>query len=110
MKGLSGIALIITVLLYTAPIATAADAAAGKELFAKKCASCHGTAGEGKESVAKMLKVEFHHLGAKEVQARSDADLKKIALEGTGKMKAVAGVDAKGVDDVVAYIRTLAKK
>jgi mono/diheme cytochrome c family protein len=89
--------------------ALAADAAAGKEVFAKKCANCHGTAGEGKEAVAKMLKVEIRHLGAKEVQSKADAELKKDFLQGTGKMKAVTGVDSKSADDVVAYLRTLKK-
>jgi mono/diheme cytochrome c family protein len=88
----------------------AADVAAGKEAFLKKCASCHGPAGEGKDAVAKMLKVTLAHLGSKEVQARSDADLKKIPLEGTGKMKAVKDVDPQMADDIVAFIRTLARK
>ena len=103
------VACIIAMLLWTMPSFAAGDAAAGKELFSKKCASCHGTAGEGKASVAKMLKVEMRHLGDKEVQAKSDADLRKITLEGTGKMKGVTGIDAKGADDLVAYIRTLKK-
>jgi mono/diheme cytochrome c family protein len=100
---------IVAMLLLAAPAFAAGDAAAGKELFAKKCASCHGAAGEGKESIAKMMKVEMHHLGAKEVQSKSDADLNKIATQGVGKMKAVTGIDAKGADDLVAYMRTLKK-
>ena len=101
--------LIVSVVLFVNPI-FAADTAAGKELFGKKCASCHGASGEGKESVAKMLKAEIHNLGSKEVQAKSDADLKKNILEGMGKMKAVKDIDAKGADDIVAYLRTFAKK
>ncbi len=46
-------------------------------------------------------------LGSKEVQAKSDADLKKIITQGTGKMKPVASVTGKQVDDVVAFVRTL---
>ncbi len=46
----------------------------------------------------------------KEVQAKSDADLKKTILEGAGKMKPVKDVDAKSADDIVSYLRTLAKK
>jgi len=98
----------VIALLLVAP-GYAADAAAGKELFLKKCASCHGAAGEGKDSIAKMLKVEIRPFTSKEVQAKTDADLKKPILEGTGKMKAVAGIDAQAADDVVAFIRTLKK-
>jgi mono/diheme cytochrome c family protein len=108
MRSFVAMILMTALLLYVTPL-LAADAAAGKDLYGKKCASCHGAAGEGKDSVAKMLKVEFKHLGSKEVQTKSDADLKKVILEGGGKMKGVKDVDAKSADDVVAYMRTLKK-
>jgi hypothetical protein len=54
-----------------------------------------------------MMKVEIPALGSKEVQAKSDAELKKVITEGKGKMKPVAGLSAKQVDNVVAFIRTL---
>jgi mono/diheme cytochrome c family protein len=97
------------VLLYTLP-SIAADTSAGKDLFAKKCANCHGAVGEGKDAIAKMFQVEMKPLASKEVQAKTDADLKKGILEGTGKMKPVKDIDAKSADDIVAYVRTLAKK
>jgi mono/diheme cytochrome c family protein len=100
---------LIGILLYVMPM-TAADAGAGKDLYAKKCASCHGPAGEGKDAIAKMFKIEMKPLNSKEVQARSDADIKKIILEGNGKMKPVADIDAKAAEDIVAYVRTLAEK
>jgi mono/diheme cytochrome c family protein len=109
MKALIALILMTAVLLYVMP-AMAADTNAGKDLFGKKCASCHGPDGEGKDAIAKMFKVEMKPLGSKEVQARSDADLKKVILEGSGKMKGVTGIDAKNADDIVAYLRTLAKK
>ena len=110
MKSVFVLVLGLVVLVSTAPVSMAADAAAGKAIYSKKCANCHGPSGEGKESVAKMLKIELKHLGAKEVQAKSDAELQRIILKGDGKMKVVAGIDAKGADDVIAYVRTLAKK
>src|SRR5437667_6788292 len=98
MKSFFRMAAILTMTIYaTAPFA-AGDAAAGKADYAKKCASCHGQAGEGKDAIAKTLKVELKHLGSKEVQAMSDADLKKVAMQGTGKMKPVKDVDAKSAD------------
>ncbi len=86
------------------------DATAGKEVYMKRCATCHGPAGEGKEAIAKMLKVELHHLGSKEVQAKSDADLRKIITQGTGKMKPVTGLSDAEIANLIAYVRTLAKK
>jgi mono/diheme cytochrome c family protein len=96
-------------LLGITPAFAAEDAATGKATFSTKCAACHGPAGEGKDSVAKMLNVEMRQLGSKEVQSQSDSDLKKVILEGRGKMKAAAGIDTKTADDVVAYLRTLKK-
>jgi mono/diheme cytochrome c family protein len=92
------------------PLFAGSDVAAGKDAYLKKCASCHGQAGEGKEAVAKMMKVTLAHLGSKKVQARTDADLKKIPLEGTGKMKPVKDVNAQMAEDIIAYVRTLAQK
>jgi len=109
MRGLMVSIVLMAVLLYVNPL-LAADAGAGKDVFAKKCASCHGAAGEGKETIAKMFQVEMKPLSGKEIQAKSDADLKKTILEGTGKMKPVKDVDAKSADDIVSYLRTLAKK
>jgi mono/diheme cytochrome c family protein len=102
-------AVLITVVVVIGP-AWAADAAAGKAVFAKKCVSCHGPNGEGKDAIAKMMKVEMRNLASKEVQAKSDAELAKNAKDGVGKMKPTSGVTEKDADDIVAYLRTLAKK
>src|SRR3989337_2263826 len=61
----------------------AGDATAGKALYDKKCATCHGKLGEGNPNLAKTLKVEFRHLGSKEVQAKSDDELKKVDRKST---------------------------
>jgi mono/diheme cytochrome c family protein len=110
MKYVPKAMLILAMAVSSAPMLAAADADAGKAVFLKKCATCHGQAGEGKDAMAKMLKVELRHLGSKEVQSRSDAELKKTVVEGTGKMKPVKDIDDKAADDIVAYLRTLAKK
>lgn len=78
----------------------------GKALFAVKCQACHGANGEGKPAIAKMFNATIHPLGSKEVQSKSDADLKKIILTGQGKMKPIAVSDSEAAD-IVAFIRTL---
>ena len=83
------------------------DATAGKAVYDKSCATCHAADGAPKEAIAKMLKVEIPHLGAKEVQAKSDADLKKVITEGYQKMKPVKGLADKDVANVIAVVRTL---
>lgn len=97
------------VLAVPAWLAAKGDAAAGKLVYDKKCATCHGAAGEGKDSIAKMMKVELRHLGSKEVQAKNDADLSKVVTEGTGKMKPVKGLTEADLANLSAYLRTLKK-
>jgi hypothetical protein len=41
------------------------------------------------------------------VQSRSDAEIRQIVANGKGKMKPVAGLVKKQVDDAIAYVRTL---
>jgi mono/diheme cytochrome c family protein len=102
--------LAVASLASTASAAPAGDGAAGKAVYTKKCASCHGEKGEGKEAIAKMMKVEMKHLGSKEVQAKSDDELKKDTTQGFGKMKGVQGLSEKDVADLIAYVRSLAQK
>ena len=107
----NGLSLGLVLLLVVAVPALAAgkgDAVAGKTLFASKCASCHGASGEGKDAIAKMFKVEMKHLGSKEVQAKSDAELKKGITEGSGKMRPVKLSDDEAAN-VIAFVRTLKK-
>lgn len=108
MKNLlKGLAVIVVVGLVVAPLLFAAgNAEAGKTLYGTKCATCHAKDGAGNPGIAKALKVELKHLGSKEVQAKSDAELTKMILEGTGKMKAVK-LSAEDAANVVAYVRTL---
>ena len=64
MKFLFAVLLLAAVVVWATPV-FAADVAAGKELYGKKCAGCHGVAGEGKDTIAKTFKVELHHLDRK---------------------------------------------
>lgn len=88
---------------------SAADSAAGKAVYEKKCKMCHGASGEGNPGMAKALNVTIANLSSADVQKLSDADIKKAVTEGKGKMKPVAGLSDADVDNVIAYVRTLKK-
>jgi mono/diheme cytochrome c family protein len=84
--------------------AWAADAAAGKTLYATKCKSCHGPDGTPPPAMVKALGVK--PLSDPGTQGKSDGDLKDAILKGSGKMKAQA-VSAGEADNLVAYVRTI---
>lgn len=84
-----------------------AGAPEGKAVFAAKCQQCHGPNGEGKPAIAKLYKIEMHALGSKEIQAKSDGDIKTTITAGHGKMKPVSGLSDKQIADVIAFVRTL---
>jgi mono/diheme cytochrome c family protein len=78
----------------------------GKDVYKKKCQSCHGPNGDK----TTYKDVTFPALTAKETQAESDADLKKQSASGkTGKMGNVSGLSPQDLADVVAFIRSLAQ-
>ncbi len=102
---------LILILVLATPLLVvgAGDGGKGKAVFTGKCASCHGPDGAGKEAIAKMLKTTMRPLGSKEVQAKTDAEVRKDISEGNGKMKPVK-LTAEELANVIAYVRTLAKK
>jgi len=103
------IVITLALAVFAAGVSLAADAKAGEAVYSKSCKSCHGADGSGNPAIAKMMKVDLRDLKSAEVQSKSDADLKKVVTDGTGKMKPVAAVTGSSVDDVVAYLRSLKK-
>ena len=87
----------------TASSTWAADATAGKAVYATKCKSCHGADGEGNPAIAKAMKVELKPLSS------STADVKDVITKGQGKMKPMPAVAGADLDNVVAYVKTLKK-
>lgn len=107
MKPLINAALVLTAV---AGIVTAADAHAGQGLYEKSCKACHGNDGQGNPGLAKAMNVTIPDLRSSEVQTKTDAQIKKVISEGKGKMRPVTSISADQAQDVIAYIRTLAKK
>jgi len=112
MKAFGFVVLFVALALSLAylPITVQAqNATAGKEVYSKKCQSCHGADGSGNPAMAKAFKVELKPLGSAEVQKKSDAEIKKDITDGIGKMKPVTGLAGSDLDNVVAHVRTFKK-
>lgn len=97
--------------------AQAADVAAGKAKFQTLCASCHGATGKGDGAAAAALTPRPRNLAdAAYMKTRSDADLKKVIMDGgpaVGKSASMppwkASLQGADLDNIVAYIRSFAK-
>jgi mono/diheme cytochrome c family protein len=103
--------ILLTVLfcIWEAPLLNAADAQAGKTLYDANCKGCHGAKGEGNPTIGTMLGVTFRHLGSKQVQAKTDEELRENAAKGTGKFqKRPTTLTDSQLQDIVAFVRTLA--
>ena len=112
--GLGGAAgaLAVAALLAWAGQSSAADVAAGKAIFKKRCAVCHGKTGAADGPMSKILKPpppSFADAG--HMAKRSDEELLKIIKEGKKPMPAYSGkLTEEQIQNVLAYIRSLAAK
>ena len=92
-----------TIVIASAGISVAADAAAN---WNRLCASCHGKDGSGNTAMGKKLGVQNYS----KTQGFSDAEAANVIKNGRGKMKGykdkLSDADVKAL---VAYIRSLKK-
>jgi mono/diheme cytochrome c family protein len=98
------------VLVFGSPVSRvmAADAEAGKELFTKNCAGCHGADGKGNPAMAKALGDKGLNIVSPEVKKQSDEQLAKVIADGAGKMPA-SKLSKAEQKQALDYIRSLQK-
>jgi mono/diheme cytochrome c family protein len=94
-------------------IASAAGAVAqngpAKDLFASKCAMCHGPDGSAQTTMGKNLKIRDFH--SPDVQKQSGTDLKTVITKGKGKMPAYDGkLTGEQIDQLVGYLREIGRQ
>lgn len=104
----TAIALMITMAVLFAPVPLLAD---GAELYARRCASCHGKEGKGDTAIGK--KKGLRALGSPEVQAQTDTELTaRIAEGGSSEDRQHAfkekGLSDEDISELVTFIRALA--
>ena len=92
-----------TIIIASAGISLAADAAAN---WNQLCASCHGKDGSGTTTMGKKLGVKDYSKS----QGFSDAEAANVIKNGKGKMKGYkAKLSDADVKALVAYVRSLKK-
>ena len=84
----------------------AQDAAAN---YKAKCSACHGADAKGETPVGKKMGIK--DLASPEVQKMSDAELTAVISDGKNKMPSYKkSLKPDQIKELVAYIRSLAKK
>lgn len=91
------------------PALGAGDAAKGKELYMKRCKTCHAEDGAGTPAMQKKFGAKLLPLGGKEVQALKDAEITKQFNEAANHKALVKTLQPGDLDNVIAFIRTLKK-
>jgi len=87
-----------------------ASIAAGKALYAKNCASCHGKTGLGDGTKAKGLDTFPGDFSKGEFQTQTDADHFYKTKIGRDEMPKFEGkIDDEGIWQIVNYMRTFKK-
>ena len=90
----------------------------GKAVYDQTCKNCHGADGEGSVVADKFFQVQIPRLASNRVQMRTNPELEKIILGGSGRMEPVKmgrptmphgktkKLTDKQIEDVIAYVRT----
>lgn len=92
--------------------AASGDAAAGKPLYERHCASCHGVLGTGKEPVGQALIPPAADLTSAKSKNKLEAVLSNMIEHGKPGTEMAAWkrrLADREINDVVAYIRTLGR-
>lgn len=103
------IALAILFTLSAALCLGAGDAAAGKDMFLKKCKMCHGEDGAGTPAMLKKYGEKMKPLGSPAIQGMKDPEMAKAVKEAANHKSLAKALTDKDVDNLVAHIRTLKK-
>jgi DMSO reductase family type II enzyme heme b subunit len=118
MRALTGAALAVLALI-AAPAAAGAqgDAAAGKALYERRCAGCHGDKGDGKGPAAELLSPRprdftsgLYKIRSTASKAPTDEDLFRIITDGMPgtSMPAWSFLPDRDRRNLVAYLKSLA--
>lgn len=83
---------------------------AGKKIYLESCQNCHGPTGKGDSDMAAYLSPPPANLTAMATQSKTDAQLRKVILEGrpgTAMTGYEGAFEEAQLADLIAYIRSL---
>jgi len=86
------------------------NAEAGRKIYLESCQSCHGPTGKGDSDMAAYLTPPPANLAANATQSKTDAQLRKIILEGrpgTAMSSYDGAFEESQLVDLLVYIRSL---
>jgi mono/diheme cytochrome c family protein len=98
---------LLPALILALPLCAAGDAAKGKEIYMKKCKSCHAEDGAGTAPMKKKFAEKLKPLASKEVQAKKDAALTQSIKTLTNHKAAAATLADADIANLIAFMRTL---
>jgi mono/diheme cytochrome c family protein len=112
MRAVILVAIVVVFGLAQATLAASAkgNAEAGKKIYAESCQNCHGQTGKGDSDMAAYLTPPPANLAAKATQSKTDAQLRKVILEGrpgTAMSSYDGAFEESQLVDLLAYIRSL---
>ena len=85
-----------------------AEGASGEATFKAKCVLCHGADGAGNTTLGKQLQAA--NLGSKEVQKKTDAEIRKTVHDGNGNMPPFGEqLSDDEITQVIKYVRHFGK-
>lgn len=82
----------------------------GRKIYLESCQSCHGPTGKGDSDMAAHLTPPPSNLTAKATQTKTDAELRKIILEGrpgTAMASFDGAFEEAQLSDLIAYLRSI---
>jgi mono/diheme cytochrome c family protein len=103
----------VLTVVSVSPVTVAApsgNSESGRKIYLESCQSCHGPTGKGDSDLAAYLKPPPSNLTAKATQTKTDADLRKIILEGRpgAAMASFDGAfEEDQLTDLIAFIRSI---
>ena len=85
------------------------EGSSGAATFKAKCVLCHGADGTGNTPLGKQLQAADLH--SKDVQKKTDAELRKVVHDGQTNMPAFGDqLSDEEITQVIKYVRSLGKQ